>query len=491
MSIPTTKPEPLTDLSGRAFSRKIQTGFWLVGAILLCIGLASYLSIREFEETVDWVTHSQEVLGRLQVVLSDVQNLEIGLRGYVMTGKERFLGPYENGLGLLSRHREDLSTIIQVTPQDPPDQPRNLEMLNVLIDAKLALSKTMLALRKDVSYQPTQMESYMSESKQLMDSIRSLIIDMDTLENVRLTQRHGHADEKGKKAIRYVIAGVMAEIMILVWIAWQIRREITQRQQAQDALWRTHDELELRVQERTKALVESNERLRELSHRLMNVQETERRRIAHDLHDEIGQSLTAMKLGLREADSVLESGPTVSLLTDSLNILDEVIRQVRSLALDLRPSLLDELGLVPALKWYIKSQGERAGWETEYSANAYEGDNHLPPEVEITCFRIVQEALTNIARYAEATHVRVTLDRQENRLVLTIEDNGKGFNVEQAKTRARTGISIGLLGMEERARLVGGELTITSSPKIGTRLTASLPLIKLNTHLVASGERIS
>jgi CHASE3 domain sensor protein len=147
MSSPTTKPEPLTDQSGRAFSRKIQTGFWLVGAILLCIGLASYLSIREFEETVDWVTHSQEVLGRLQVVLSDVQNLEIGLRGYVMTGKERFLGPYENGLGLLSRHREDLSTIIQVTPQDPPDQPRNLEMLNVLIDAKLALSKTMLALR--------------------------------------------------------------------------------------------------------------------------------------------------------------------------------------------------------------------------------------------------------------------------------------------------------------------------------------------------------
>ena len=236
-------------------------------------------------------------------------------------------------------------------------------------------------------------------------------------------------------------------------------------------------------------MVDSNERLRELSHRLMNVQETERRQIAHDLHDEIGQSLTAMKLDLREADSLLKHGPTASLLTDSLNILDGVIRQVRNLALDLRPSLLDELGLVPALKWYIKRQGERAGWETEYSAHV--SHNHLPPEVEITCFRIVQEALTNIVRHAEATHVRVTLEQQGDRLMLDIEDNGKGFNIEQAKARARSGISIGLLGMEERARWVGGELTITSSPKTGTRFTARLPLLGINLQPVEAEERTS
>lgn len=489
MPIPSGEPQPQTDQSERAFSHKIQAGFWLVGAILLLIGLASYQSIREFDETVDWVAHSQDVLGRLQIVLSDVQDIEIGLRGYVMTGKNHFLDPYKNGLDVLSRDREELSTVVQVNPPDRPEQLHNLEMLSALIDKKLVLLKTMLALRKDVTYQAAQMESYMAESRELMDSIRAVVGDMQTLEKVRLTERERHADEKGKNAILYFIVGVMMEIVILILIAWQIRQEITQRQQAQEALWQTHDELELRIQERTKALVDSNELLRVLSHRLMNVQETERRQIAHDLHDEIGQSLTAMKLGLREADSVLESGPTASILTDSLNILDQVIRQVRNLALDLRPSLLDELGLVPALKWYIKRQGERAGWETEYSA--HEGDNHLPPAVEIACFRIVQEALTNVARYAEATHVQVTLKRQGDRLVLTIEDNGKGFNVEQAMTRARTGSSIGLLGMEERARLVGGELTITSSPKTGTRLTASLPLVGLNPQLVASEERMS
>lgn len=489
MPLPAPEPQPQTTQSERTFSRKIKTGFWLVGAILLSTGLAAYQSIREFEETVDWVTHSQDVLGHLQVVLSDVQDIEIGLRGYVMTGKEHFLDPYKNGLVVLSRDRDALSTIVQVSPQDRSEHARRLDTLNVLIDKKLALLKTMLDLRKGSTYQSAQMESHMTESKELMDAIRMVIRDMQQLEKARLTVRDRHADEKGQSAVLYFVAGVMMEIMILLWIAWQIRQEIAQRQQAQDALLQTHDELELRIQERTTALIDSNERLRELSHRLMNVQETERRQIAHDLHDEIGQSLTAMKLGLREANNVLESGPTASLLTDSLTILDQVIQQVRNLALDLRPSLLDELGLVPALKWYIKRQGERAGWETEYSAHL--GENHLPPGVEIACFRIVQEALTNVARHAEATHVQVTLTRPGDHLLLVIEDNGQGFNVERAKTRARTGISIGLLGMEERARLVGGELTITSSPKTGTKLTASLPLVGLNPQLVTSEERVS
>lgn len=475
-----------TDRSERSFSHKIQTGFWLVGAILLLIGFASYQSIREFDETVEWVAHSQDALVQLQIVLSDVQDIEIGLRGYVMTGKEHFLDPYKRGLDVLTRDRMNLSTIAQLNHPDRPEQPHNLDRLNELIDTKLRLMKAMLALRTSATYQSSQMERHMTESKELMDAIRTVIRDMQTVEQARLAERERHAEDKGKKAIFYFIVGVMLGITILFVISWQIRQEISQRQQAQETLSRAHDELELRIQERTTALLDSNERLRELSHRLMNVQETERRQIAHDLHDEIGQSLTAMKLGLREANTALASGPTASLLTDSLTILDQVIRQVRNLALDLRPSLLDELGLVPALKWYLKKQGERAGWETEYFPSL--GENHLPPEVEITCFRIVQEALTNVARYAEATHVQVSLTKQGDRLILDVEDNGKGFNVQQAKTRAKTGVSIGLLGMEERARLVGGGLTITSSPKTGTKLTARLPLVGLTQPMVTSEE---
>jgi CHASE3 domain sensor protein len=150
MPIPFTEPQPRTNRSEHSFARKIQAGFWVVGAILLSIGLASYQSLREFDETVDWAAHSQEILVRLQTVLSDVQDIEIGLRGYIMTGKERFLSPYKNGLDALSRDRKALSTIVQEDPLDHPDQPHNLATLEALIDKKVALLNAMLALRKDL-----------------------------------------------------------------------------------------------------------------------------------------------------------------------------------------------------------------------------------------------------------------------------------------------------------------------------------------------------
>lgn len=454
----------------RHFLYKVGGGFGLAAAILVLIGVASYGSLTEFEETVDWVTHTQQVLGALQAVLSDMQEAQTGLRGYVVTGKEHFLEPYERALKVLDSDQDRLVTL----SQDNPEQRRKIENLKALIVTELALLKTMIAVRKDADYKSVQMESYMAQDKKIMDSIRVAIEDMQAGEKTLLAVHEQRADAKEQKAILFSMVGVLLEIIILIWVARQISREIAGRQRAQDALRWAHDELEMRVQERTGELVGSNERLRVLSRQLINVQETERRQIAHDLHDEIGQSLTAMKLSLREAHNLREVGATAPLLADSLGILDQVIQHVRGLALDLRPSLLDELGLVAALKWYVNRQGARAGWETEFAAD---DRIHRPPaEVEIACFRATQEALTNVARHAEATHVRVTLDQQNGHLLLAIEDNGKGFDVDAARARARTGSSVGLLGMEERVRLVGGSMTVVSRPATGTRIIATFPL---------------
>ena len=215
-----------------------------------------------------------------------------------------------------------------------------------------------------------------------------------------------------------------------------------------------------------------SERMRALSRQLMELQENERRHIARELHDEIGQSLTAVKLNLETILHLPNKGGAEVHLYDSIAIVEHILQQVRALSLDLRPSLLDDLGLQSALPWYLERQAERAGFTAEFRADLAEA--HLAPEIEITCFRVAQEALTNISRHARAKHVWIDLRQRDALLQLVVEDDGVGFDVRQALG----GTSLGLVGMRERLLLVGGELTIESSPGDGTRVRAQMPLAR-------------
>ena len=234
------------------------------------------------------------------------------------------------------------------------------------------------------------------------------------------------------------------------------------------------EELERRVAERTTDLIDANERLRVLSRRLIEVQEMERRTIARDLHDEIGQALTAMKLNLRELCDLPQGASLEVHVTDSLEILDQVLQHIRSLVLDLRPSLLDELGLVPALRWYVGRQAGRAGWDLKFCAD---GITMRPSaDVEIACFRVTQEALTNVARHAQAKKVDVRLEMGNQELALIIRDDGIGFDPQYIRTGTPPGTSVGLSGMEERVRLVGGQIAIHSAPAMGTEIRATFAI---------------
>jgi len=159
---------------------------------------------------------------------------------------------------------------------------------------------------------------------------------------------------------------------------------------------------------------------------------------------------------------------------DSLEILDQVLQHVRSLALDLRPSLLDELGLIPALRWYVGRQADRAGWPVTFCADGV--DTRPSPDVEIACFRLAQEALTNVARHAEAQMVEVRLEMNHGELTLIVRDDGKGFDPQMIRSGALAGTSIGLSGMEERVRLAGGHISIQSAKARGTEIRASFPV---------------
>ncbi len=254
----------------------------------------------------------------------------------------------------------------------------------------------------------------------------------------------------------------------------KVIRDISDRKRGEVLLRQTHEALEMRVQERTAELSAANHSLRILSSRLMQVQEEERSRLARDLHDEVGQLLTALKIDLQDIRHGEAQKARFGSLTDSLELVDRLLTQVRSLALDLRPSLLDDLGLVSALRWYANRQAARNGWTLSLLVEGMAG--RVPVPIEVTCFRVAQEALTNVAKYARAKTIDLALRRQDEEVTLIIQDDGVGFDVPSARRRAQGGQSVGLLGMEERVRLAGGSLVISSVPGEGTRLELCFPL---------------
>jgi PAS domain S-box-containing protein len=212
------------------------------------------------------------------------------------------------------------------------------------------------------------------------------------------------------------------------------------------------------------------EQLQGLSHRLIEVQETERRAIAGELHDEIGQALTLVKMNLQSFQDAHADTATAASLSESIGIVEQALQQVRNLSLDLRPSLLDDLGLVAALRWYGARQARLAGVSFHFAGNLPE--ERLSTMLETTCFRVAQEALTNVVRHAQAQHVWVCVHLQDAVLELTIRDDGIGFDPHAAQMRARHGNSFGLLGMRERVAIAGGTIQIDSVPAQGTTVSA-------------------
>jgi signal transduction histidine kinase len=221
------------------------------------------------------------------------------------------------------------------------------------------------------------------------------------------------------------------------------------------------------------ALREAHERMQALSQQLMEVQESERRRLALDLHDEIGQALTVVKMNLQTIQRCADTSDIAVLLRDSSSVIDQTLQYVRDLSLELRPSLLDDLGLVPAVRWYLSRQAERAGWKVDVQADEFLSP---PQSVAIACFRVIQEAVTNIIRHSNASSVTVSLRQQEDDFLLLIRDNGRGFEVQKALAEASRGQSMGLLGMQERIRFLNGSLSIDSNPGQGTEIRVRVPV---------------
>lgn len=225
-------------------------------------------------------------------------------------------------------------------------------------------------------------------------------------------------------------------------------------------------------------LRDSHEQLRALSVYLQYVREEERTRIAREVHDVLGQALTGLKLDLAWVAGRLPRSQRLLLekLQTMADRVDETIQSIRRIATELRPGILDDLGLVAALEWQANEFQSRTGIECHVTSSLH--DTQLDADLNTAFFRIFQETLTNIMRHANATRVEVDSRREGGQVVLTVRDNGRGIAPGEARDRR----SIGLLGMEERAGLLGGEFAIAGEPGRGTTVTVKIPLVRRRQH---------
>ncbi|CAG9166459.1 hypothetical protein LMG23994_00997 [Cupriavidus pinatubonensis] len=232
-------------------------------------------------------------------------------------------------------------------------------------------------------------------------------------------------------------------------------RDTTERVRAEEALHRSREELE------------------QLSDGILAAREEEKRRIARELHDDLGQRLSALKMDLAMLDADVREGQDAGSLLAEIatlhTVIDDTVASVRRIATDLRPALLDELGMVPAIEWLANDFSNRYGLAVSVVA----ADDEVPQMIAVAAFRIVQEALSNVVRHAEASRATVSIGREGPNLRLEIHDDGTGWKERPARAGQRK--SLGLLGIRERVRLLGGDVLVQSSPDEGFRLIVRFP----------------
>jgi signal transduction histidine kinase len=331
-----------------------------------------------------------------------------------------------------------------------------------------ALEATGVAILRDGDHVPT---ATWGTTHAPIDSMRRTASDAITA-----TSEGPLLDAPGDRPFLWVSAPaeVRGEVLAVVGIGWTPPRTLDATERD---LLRSLSGLigiavdNVRLLER---LQEKEESLQALVRKTLTAQEEERRRIARELHDETSQVLSAllMNISVMEAQAPVDE-PSLARIEAVKALAEEAARNLDTMLFELRPALLDELGLIPAIRWYLAQMSDAWGipiW--------LEGENtgRLPDHVEVTAFRIVQEAVGNVVRHAAPTAATVRIAARPATLHVEIADDGVGFDPATIASRARTGESVGLMGMRERATLAGGTLTIASAPGAGTRVTAELPL---------------
>jgi len=428
----------------------------LAALALVGINEAGY---RQSTRALADIDEAQQVRGTLNQLLQNMLDAETGQRGYLLTGEASYRKPYDDAVKQVDGH---LGTLRRLYAERPAELARLTELSKHVL-RKIAEMDMSVRLRQDGKEDAWKFVITTDVGKEEMEAIRAAAGDLVKLSNGTLQQSQAQVLQSLKLArIGTSIVALAALLAFFLYLRQtHVLRSIGERQQL--ALQRERNALEDEVRERTASLAE-------LATHLQDVRETERGFLARELHDELGSLLTAAKLDVARLKSRLADAPdAIQRLQHLTELLNSGIALKRRIIEDLRPSSLSNLGLVASLEILGREFGERSGLQVEMVLEPVTMDESH----QLTIYRMVQESLTNIGKYAEATEATIVLKNYDNHVVVEVADNGKGFDTQRVRPSTH-----GLAGMRHRVEAARGRLTVSSAPGKGTRLSAMLPIVK-------------
>ncbi len=432
-------------------------------ALLLVLnGFSLSHNLETLKSTNTLLTQSAKVADRLQYLNVLVLDAESSLRGYFISDADTYLGPSRTATAEIDNELKGLEILLQGSPS----QLKNLAQLKTLIRRKMMTLDETINVYKQGGLADIVNIARVSDERATMDEIRLQVVIMVREQNEALATGSAAFYREYQKAVLLGIGINGLAILVLIMFYQLVRRSFQNRAAVEFALKNANDTLESTVVKRT-------EQLSVLSRHLISVNEVEKARLARELHDELGAHLTSISMDLGAVTQQLaQSHPELAAqLRHAKATLLETVELKRRIVEDLRPSLLDNLGLCAAIESYCEDFARMSSVRCDTDV-AIHIDNR-EATLTIALFRIVQESLTNILKYAKAGTVSVSLKRNETGLVLRVLDDGIGIT-EDALQKP---MSHGLLGMRERALLLGGSLTVKPGPQgTGTCVEALIPL---------------
>jgi signal transduction histidine kinase len=426
----------------------------LAAALLIFINEVSFNKSTAAAASIE---EAQQTRGAINKLVQQMLNAETGQRGFLLTGDPRYLEPYNSATA-------DINQSLDVLRQHFTHHPEQLTEFGILskhVSSKLAEMDLSVRMRKEGNEDAWKFVLTTDIGKEHMDAIRehSTHLSASSISNMEL----GQAQIRKTLLLSRIgiatmaLAGLLAFYMYLL----QTRTLLASGQREQESLERERDLLESQVRQRTADLAK-------LATHLQNVREEERGHLARELHDELGSLLTAAKLDVARLKSRLAGNPpeVAERLAHLTSTLNSGIALARRIVEDLRPSSLSHLGLAASLEILAREFAERSGLSITTDLESVD----LAGSAQLTVYRLVQESLTNIGKYANASKTEISLHDFEGYVTVDVKDNGQGFKLEDVGPTSH-----GLAGMRHRVEAAGGRLTVTSTEGSGTQILAVLP----------------